>query len=158
MLLQLSPHIPKAVGQLWIVCASYITQDWSSDMLSHSAISNTLQSRFHLHLSTTVVIWKNEVKFIWQDLYSINPSWVAWVILLAFNSLSIESYIGSSVILPRRDKESVANSPLVTLTSSWQHFPVHKLCLKPVSQVNFSEILGCNLSGPFHLKIFISVV
>lgn len=35
-----------------------------------------------------------------------------------FNSLSIESYIGSSIILPRRDKQSVANSPTVTLTSS----------------------------------------
>lgn len=50
-----------------------------------------------LPLSTKLVISsKNEIRFDWQDLFSIKPCWLMLIIFLPFNSLSIESYISFS--------------------------------------------------------------
>lgn len=57
--------------------------------ISCGTMSNTLQSLFHLHLSTKLVILKNEIRFIWQDLYSINLSGMYYILALILYQLNL---------------------------------------------------------------------
>lgn len=79
----LRPHISILLPMPSIAHSTYSS-------ISRRTMSNTLQSLFHLHLSTKLVILKNEIRFIWQDLYSINLSGMYCILALILHQLNFK--------------------------------------------------------------------
>lgn len=79
----LRPHISILLPMPSIAHSTYSS-------ISRRTMSNTLQSLFHLHLSTKLVILKNEIRFIWQDLYSINLSGMYCILALILYQLNFK--------------------------------------------------------------------